>query len=82
VTALGCGVGKNFDLGAHALRQGHHPRRRGFRRTPHATLLLTFLFRHLPQLITSAASISRNRRSIASISARKPTGPLTNSRKS
>ena len=35
VTALGCGMGKNFDLGAAALRQGHHPRRRRLRRPPH-----------------------------------------------
>jgi DNA gyrase subunit B/topoisomerase-4 subunit B len=52
VTALGCGVGKNFDLArmrygkviilADADSDGHHI----------ATLLLTFLYRHLPQLIT------------------------------
>jgi DNA gyrase subunit B/topoisomerase-4 subunit B len=51
VTALGCGVGKAFDLGrmrygkviilADADSDGHHI----------ATLLLTFLYRHLPQLI-------------------------------
>src|SRR6187397_3678696 len=51
VTALGCGVGKNFDLTrmrygkliilADADSDGHHI----------ATLLLTFIFRHLPQLI-------------------------------
>ena len=35
VTALGCGIGKNFDLVAAALRQGHHPRRRRLRRPPH-----------------------------------------------
>ena len=53
VTALGCGVGKNFDLSrmrygkviilADADSDGHHI----------ATLLLTFLYRHLPQLLTS-----------------------------
>jgi DNA gyrase subunit B len=53
VTALGCGVGKNFDLTrmrygkviilADADSDGHHI----------ATLLLTFLYRHLPQLITA-----------------------------
>ena len=53
VTALGCGMGKSFDLGrlrygkiiilADADSDGHHI----------ATLLLTFLYRHLPQLITS-----------------------------
>ena len=51
VTALGCGLGKSFDLTrlrygriiilADADSDGHHI----------ATLLLTFLYRHLPQLI-------------------------------
>src|SRR6185295_13591093 len=53
VTALGCGVGKNFDISrmrygkviilADADSDGHHI----------ATLLLTFIYRHLPQLITA-----------------------------
>jgi DNA gyrase subunit B len=53
VTALGCGLGKNFDLArlrygrviilADADSDGHHI----------ATLLLTFLYRHLPQLIAA-----------------------------
>jgi len=53
VTALGCGVGKGFDLGrlrygrivilADADSDGHHI----------ATLLLTFFYRHMPQLISS-----------------------------
>ncbi len=53
VTALGCGMGKNFSLEdlrygriiilADADSDGHHI----------ATLLLTFIYRHLPQLITS-----------------------------
>jgi DNA gyrase subunit B/topoisomerase-4 subunit B len=53
VTALGCGMGKNFDLGrlrygkviilADADSDGHHI----------ATLLLTFIYRHLPQLIAN-----------------------------
>ena len=53
MTALGCGVGKSFDLSrmrygkvillADADSDGHHI----------STLLLTFLFRHLPQLITA-----------------------------
>ena len=53
VTALGCGLGKNFDLSklrygriiilADADSDGHHI----------ATLLLTFIYRHLPQLIAN-----------------------------
>ena len=52
VTALGCGMGRSFDLGklrygkvvilADADSDGHHI----------ATLLLTFFYRHLPQLIS------------------------------
>ena len=51
VTALGCGIGKGFDLSrlrygrviilADADSDGHHI----------ATLLLTFIYRHMPQLI-------------------------------
>jgi DNA topoisomerase IV B subunit len=53
VTALGCGLGKNFELAklrygrviilADADSDGHHI----------ATLLLTFIYRHLPQLIAA-----------------------------
>jgi DNA gyrase subunit B/topoisomerase-4 subunit B len=53
VTALGCGLGKNFDLSrlrygkvillADADSDGHHI----------ATLLLTFIYRHMPQLIAA-----------------------------
>ena len=53
LTALGCGLGKNFDLArlrygrviilADADSDGHHI----------ATLLLTFIYRHLPQLIAN-----------------------------
>ncbi len=53
VTALGCGMGKNFDLSrlrygkviilADADSDGHHI----------ATLLMTFIYRHLPQLISA-----------------------------
>jgi len=53
VTALGCGLGKNFDLErlrygkviilADADSDGHHI----------ATLLMTFIYRHLPQLIAA-----------------------------
>jgi DNA gyrase subunit B/topoisomerase-4 subunit B len=53
VTALGCGIGKNFDASktrygriiilADADSDGHHI----------ATLLLTFIYRHMPQLIAS-----------------------------
>jgi DNA gyrase subunit B len=54
VTALGCGLGKNFDIArlrygriiilADADSDGHHI----------ATLLLTFIYRHMPGLITNA----------------------------
>lgn len=53
VTALGCGLGKNFDIArlrygkviilADADSDGNHI----------ATLLLTFIYRHMPQLITN-----------------------------
>ncbi len=53
VTALGCGVGKSFDIArirygkiiilADADSDGHHI----------ATLLLTFIYRHMPQLLAS-----------------------------
>jgi len=53
VTALGCGLGKHFDLTrlrygkviilADADSDGHHI----------ATLLLTFIYRHMPQLMTA-----------------------------
>mgnify|MGYP000116385115 FL=1 len=53
VTALGCGIGKGFELTrlrygrviilADADSDGHHI----------ATLLLTFIYRHMPQLITA-----------------------------
>jgi DNA gyrase subunit B/topoisomerase-4 subunit B len=53
VTALGCGLGRNFDLSrlrygrviilADADSDGHHI----------ATLLLTFIYRHMPGLMTS-----------------------------
>ena len=53
VTALGCGLGKNFDIArlrygkiiilADADSDGHHI----------ATLLMTFIYRHMPQLITT-----------------------------
>ena len=53
VVALGCGIGKGFDIAklrygrviilADADSDGHHI----------ATLLLTFVYRHLPQLITA-----------------------------
>jgi DNA gyrase subunit B/topoisomerase-4 subunit B len=53
VTALGCGIGKNFDISrlrygrliilADADSDGHHI----------ATLLLTFIYRHMPALITT-----------------------------
>ena len=54
VTALGCGLGKNFELArlrygkiiilADADSDGHHI----------ATLLMTFIYRHMPALITNA----------------------------
>ena len=82
VTALGCGVGKSFDVErmrygkviilADADSDGHHI----------ATLLLTFIFRHMPQLIAAPArSTWRNRLSIASISAKKRSGRWTTCRR-
>ena len=78
VTALGCGLGKSFDLSrlrygkviilADADSDGHHI----------ATLLLTFIYRHLPQLDHQPArSSSRSRRSTASTSARRRSGRST-----
>ena len=59
VTALGCGAGRSFDLGrlrygkvvilADADTDGHHI----------ATLLLTFLYRHMPQLISNGKVLPR-----------------------
>ena len=59
VTALGCGLGKNFDLArlrygkviilADADSDGHHI----------ATLLLTFIYRHMPQLIAHGTRLPR-----------------------
>ena len=59
VTALGCGLGKNFDLArlrygrviilADADSDGHHI----------ATLLLTFIYRHMPGLITAGPRLPR-----------------------
>lgn len=42
-----------------------------------ATLLLTFLYRHLPQLSPPAESSSPSRRSTGSISAKRPIGRST-----
>ena len=59
VTALGCGLGKNFELAklrygkiiilADADSDGNHI----------ATLLLTFIYRHLPQLMAQRQGIPR-----------------------
>jgi DNA gyrase subunit B len=59
VTALGCGIGKNFDLSrlrygriiilADADSDGHHI----------ATLLLTFIYRHMPGLINVGPRVPR-----------------------
>jgi DNA gyrase subunit B/topoisomerase-4 subunit B len=77
ITALGCGMGKTFDLAklrygrviilADADSDGNHI----------ATLLLTFMYRHLPQLVANGKVYLASRRSIASTSARKPTGRWT-----
>ena len=77
VTALGCGIGKNFDLSrlrygrviilADADSDGHHI----------ATLLLTFMYRHMPGLITSGRVFWPSRRSIASTSPRTRSGRST-----
>jgi DNA gyrase subunit B/topoisomerase-4 subunit B len=52
VTALGCGIGKGFEDHQAAVRPRHHPGRMRTRTGHHiATLLLTFIYRHMPQLI-------------------------------
>ena len=78
VTALGCGVGKNFDITrmrygkvillADADSDGHHI----------ATLLLTFIYRHMPQLIAgrpvyprAAAALSHRHRQGNPLGARR-----------
>ena len=77
VTAIGCGLGKNFELDklrygkiiilADADSDGNHI----------ATLLLTFIYRHLPQLMATARCSSPSRRSTASTSGRRRTGRST-----
>jgi DNA gyrase subunit B/topoisomerase-4 subunit B len=77
VTALGCGLGQNFEISklrygkviilADADSDGNHI----------ATLLLTFIYRHLPQLIKNGHVFLAPRRSIGSISARTRTGRST-----
>ena len=77
VTALGSGLGKNFDLSrlrygrviilADADSDGHHI----------ATLLLTFIYRHMPASSPAATCSWRSRRSTASTSARRRSGRST-----
>ena len=77
VTALGCGLAKNFDISrlrygkviilADADSDGNHI----------ATLLLTFIYRHLPQLIAAHKCTSHSLRSTASTSARRRSGRST-----
>jgi len=76
VTALGCGVGKQFDLArmrygkvillADADSDGHHI----------STLLLTFLFRHMPQLIQAGRVYLAQPPLYRIDMVRKRTGPL------
>ncbi len=78
VTALGCGIGKNFDgtklryqkvvLLADADSDGHHI----------TTLLLTFFYRHLPDLIRDGKCSSLCLRCFGSTSAKRRIGPPTN----
>jgi DNA gyrase subunit B/topoisomerase-4 subunit B len=81
VTALGCGLGQNFELAklrygkviilADADSDGNHI----------ATLLLYVHLRHLPQLIKNGKVFSPSRRSTASTSARTRSGRSTTRRK-
>ena len=86
VTALGCGIGKGFELTrlrygrviilADADSDGHHI----------ATLLLTFIYRHMPQLITrgqdlprAAAALPHRRRQGDALGARRAATRTTSS---
>ncbi len=78
VTALGCGIGAGFDLARLRYGQGHHPRRRRLGRAPHRDAAAdVHLPPHAAAACNAATSISRSRRSIASTSARRPTGRST-----
>ncbi len=78
VTAIGTGAGDKFDISGlrygkiillmDADADGHHI----------TTLMLAFFFRHMPELIRKGhVYIAASRRSTASTSARKPSGPAT-----
>ena len=78
VTALGCGIGKGFEISQAALRPRHHPRRRGLRRPSHRDAAAhVHLSPHAAAHHATARSSSRSRRSIASTSARRRTGRST-----
>ena len=78
VTALGCGLGKNFDLSRLRYGRDHHPRRRRLRRPSHRDAAADV---HLPPHArpdrARRACSSRSRRSTASTSARKRSGRST-----
>ena len=80
VTALGCGIGKGFELTQAALRPRHHPRGRRLGRPSHRDAAADVLLpAHAAADRARARSISRSRRSTASTSARRRTGRSTTS---
>ena len=78
VTALGCGVGKSFDLVAPALRQGHPPRRRRLRRAPHRDAAADV---HLPAHAAAHRRRQRLPRAAAALPHRHRQGDLLGARR-